>query len=114
MESLSNMCKMRNKHLKQLKGKEGTAKKVLNGNKKIKFKPSATSIMKEQETELSPRHGARTTREKSGEMRRKVSALTRITAGPCVSEDGMDLGGLHHSSSYYSQATTSTFSGRAW
>lgn len=27
MESLSNMCKMRNKHLKQLKGKEGTAKK---------------------------------------------------------------------------------------
>lgn len=51
MLSLSNMCRMRNKHLKQLKGKEGTAKKMFVGKKKIKFKPSATSIAKEQETE---------------------------------------------------------------
>lgn len=94
MASLSNMYKIRNKHLKQLKGKEGTAKKVLNGNKKIKFKPSAISIMKEQERELSHRQGARATRERSGEMGRKVSALTRVTAGPRVSEDRMGLGSL--------------------
>jgi len=116
VESLSNMCKMRNKHLKQLKGKEGTAKKKKkkhDGKKKIKFKPSATSIMKEQETEPSPRHGARAGK-KSGKMGRKVSALSRVAAGPRVSEDGVGLGGLHHSSSSYSQAAASTSSGRAW
>lgn len=77
MLSLSNMCKMRNKHLKQLKGREGTAKKTLVEKKKIKFKPSATRIAKEQETEPSSTHSTGATMENpAGEGREGASTNT--------------------------------------
>lgn len=83
MLSLSNMCKTRNKHLKQLKGKEGTAKKTLVEKKKIKFKPSATSIAKEQETEPSSIHSTGATMENpGGEGREGASSKT----GPSPAE----------------------------
>lgn len=88
MPSLSNMCEMRNKHLKQLKGKEGTAKKMLVEKKKIKFEPSATSIAKEQETEPSSIHSTGATIENPGGEGRE-GASTNIGAWAARHEPGV-------------------------
>lgn len=106
MLSLSNMCKMRNKHLKQLKGKEGTAKKTLVEKKKIKFKPSATSIAKEQETEPSSIQSTGATMEnQGGEGREGASSNTGESCGSrdMGSQTGArtDLGKLCDNASYH-------------
>lgn len=118
MLSLSNMCRMRNKHLKQLKGKEGTAKKMLVGRKKIKFKPSATSIAQEQETEpllytaLEPQ--CRTWERKKGEGRcqHQQGEQQWQSCSTCVGSQARaraDLGNLHSNISSYSHTSCCQF-----
>lgn len=52
MLSLSNMCKMRNKHLKQLKGKEGTAKKCLLERRKLNLNQVLLVLQKNKKQNL--------------------------------------------------------------
>lgn len=52
MLPLSNMCKMRNKHLKQLKGKEGTAKKCLLERRKLNLNQVLLVLQKNKKQNL--------------------------------------------------------------
>lgn len=65
---------------------------MLVGKKKIKFKPSATSIAKEQETEPSPIHSTGATTENLGGEGRKAPAPSRTTSSPCVHKADCQLG----------------------
>lgn len=49
---MSNMCKMRNKHLKQLKGKEGTAKKCLLERTKLNLNQVLLVLQKNKKQNL--------------------------------------------------------------
>lgn len=65
---------------------------MLVGKKKIKFKPSATSIAKEQETEPSSIHSTGATTENLGGEGRKAPAPSRTTSSPCVHKADCQLG----------------------
>lgn len=52
MLSLSNMCKMRNKHLKQLKGKEGSVKKCLLKRRKLNLNRVLLVLQKNKKQNL--------------------------------------------------------------
>jgi len=111
--SLSSMCKMRNKHLKQLKGKEGTAKKCLLGRRKLNLNKALLVLQKNKKQNLllytvqepqcrngERREGAST--DMGYQPLQSCSGSTRVGS---QAQAGADSGNLHGSISSHSHAS---------